>query len=92
MTWLISLKAKIYVLGALLVTFLGIILRNSYLAAQNERLRHKADLALAQVRYSKEVAYADTEIDQTFSHRAEVANEQVEDGVVPDNLREPNEW
>lgn len=90
MTWLLTIKAKLYAIGAALIAFVGIILRNRYLSQKADRAAHRADVAEAAIRQRKRIDQGDADIDAEFEHWAKQMREDRE--KVPGNLSNPNDF
>ena len=81
------LKTKIYAIGVVLFALLLGLLK-----IQTERAKswkEKAKKSENQLNFDRRQAKLDTEIEQEFSHRAELAKESLDDGEIPDHLRKP---
>ena len=84
MLWL---KSKIYAIGV--VIFGGLLVALKFLIARNRTLKKRADSATSQLNFERELDTIDTEIEQDFSHRADLAKEKLDEGAIPDHLRNP---
>lgn len=89
--WL-KVKGALYAAAALAVSFIGLIVRNRYLAAKTERLEEKADNALAEVNRRRIIDEKLSEVDNRFSRRAAEAREARERKEVPPSLKDSNDW
>ena len=85
MLWL---KSKIYAIGV--VIFGGLLVALKFLIARNRTLKKRADSATSQLNFERELDTIDTEIEQDFSHRADLAKEKLDEGAIPDHLRNPD--
>ena len=84
------LKGKLILIGGAVITFLlGVI---KFQSVQNKRNKKRAVQAEKTLKFKEDVDTIDEEIDQEFSHRAEEAKQDVEDGKVPRNLSDPNDF
>lgn len=73
-------------IGVSLLAVIKVLLsRNKHLKKENKQLE-------ADIGFREGVDEADSEIEQEFSHRADEANRDIDDGEIPDNLRNPNSW
>lgn len=73
-------------IGVSLLAVIKVLLsRNKHLKKENKQLE-------ADIEFREGVDEADSEIEQEFSHRADEANRHIDDGEIPDNLRNPNSW
>ncbi len=80
-------KAKLLAIGGAIVAFLmGII---KYLSVRNKTLKDQRDAAKADLKFRKDVDKLDEEIEQEYSHRAEEAQKDLDEGNIPDHLRNP---
>lgn len=84
--WL-KMKAQLYAAGALLLGFLGLLLRNRYLSKKADRADHRADVAEAGIRRKIETEKREHETDQQFEDAKRAASEDLEH--VPDHLANP---
>ena len=83
MTWL-SFKAKLAAAGTIALGVILVMLK--YFMSKAKKEERRADVAEANVERVVKTQKRETEIDQEYSHRAEVANEQIQDGAIPDHL------
>lgn len=91
MSWL-TLKAKLYALGALLLAGAAFFFRLKVVTAQRDRAVKKAEEAQAQAHVEKVIRETDAEIYSQYSDLAREANEAAREGRVSDNRRKPSEW
>lgn len=81
------IKAKLLAVGGAIVAFLlGII---KFLSFRNATLKKQRDQFKADLDFKEDVDELDEEISQTFSHRAEEAREALDEGNIPEHLRNP---
>lgn len=90
MSWL-SIKAKLWGLGALILAGIGFILRLRVLEHQRDAARERANWAEAEANYRRVKDKKEAEIDQEFSDLEARRKQDVKDGKVPENLRNPND-
>lgn len=83
-----SLKTKIYAIGAGIIGFLLFLVK--FLAGRNKALKEEVKAAESQLQFRKDIDIIDAEIGQEFSHRAEEARRDVENGDIPDHLSNPD--
>lgn len=83
---LLSSKLKLIGLG-ILAFLLGLV---KYLSARNKSLRNEVKTVKADLQFRKDVDIIDAEIEQEFSHRAEEARKDVEQGDIPSHLSDPD--
>ena len=88
---LLNIKAKLAALGAIALAAIAAILRISYLKNQRDSLKDRARTLDAQLKQRAEVDEADAEIEATFSRRAKEARRVLDEGGIPDHLRNPND-
>lgn len=91
MNWL-AWKARIYAVGALCLGIITVIIRMKFVTNQRDKFKADAEVYKLQVKQAQLNDAADSEIEQTFSRRAHEAEEAIEDGQVPSNIRNPNDW
>lgn len=82
------LKGKLVLIGGGIIAFLLAALK--ILSLQNKRNKRRAEQAEKTLKFKADVDILDAEIEQEFSHRAEEAQKDMEEGRVPDNLSKPN--
>ena len=83
-------KIKDYALaaGAALIGVLYLLLR--IVGGQRDRYKRDAEVAEATVKQRDQEIKSDNEVDQEFSHRAQETKRDLDEGTVPDILRDPN--
>ena len=59
-------------------------------SGQRDRYKRDAKVAEATVKQRDQEMASDNEVDQEFSHRAEETKRDLDEGTVPDILRDPN--
>lgn len=91
MTWL-SLKAKLWAIGAFGLAIFAAIFRIRYLTSQRDKAVAQAESAKAQAHVERVVRETDAEIYREHSDLAREAKEAIKRGEVPDNLERPNDW
>jgi len=87
---LLGIKAKLIAAGSLALAAIAAIIRISFLKNQRDSLKTKAKTLEAQVRQQAEIEQADAEIEQEYSRRATEARRVIDEGGIPDHLRDPN--
>lgn len=88
---LLGIKAKLAALGTLALAAIAAIIRISFLKNQRDALKDKAKTLEAQVKQQAEIEQADAEIEATYSRRAKEAKRVIDEGGIPDHLRDPND-
>lgn len=88
MNWL-SLKAKLYALGGVLLTVTAFFLRLKHVKHQRDKYKEHADIYKNQVEQKKKVDKVDAEIESEYSDKRREAKASDE---MPDNIRNPNSW
>ena len=78
------LKTKLLAAGGILIA--GLIAALKFMSAKAAKEGKRADRAEANVKRVVKTQERELEIDQDYSHRAEVANEQIKEGAIPDHL------
>ena len=83
-------KIKQYALaiGGAIIGVLYLLLKISGL--QRNKARREAKAYKAQVKQREAEMKSDNEVDQEFSHRAEEARRDLDEGRIPDIIRRPN--
>jgi len=83
-------KIKQYALaiGGAIIGVLYLLLR--IVGMQRNKARREAEAYKAQVKQREAEMKSDNEVDQEFSHRAEEARKDLDEGTVPRILRDPN--
>ncbi len=84
------IKSKLLLIGGGIIVFLLAALK--VLSFQNKRNKKRAERAEGQLQFKEDVDTLDSEIEQTISRRAEVANEDREEGKTPNVIRNPNDY
>lgn len=75
--------------GIAFVALFGIVKIQS---EQKQSLRRKNKTLNAQIDQANAIAEAESELDQTFSHRAEEAQRDIKAGKMPENIKRRNEY
>jgi hypothetical protein len=89
--WL-TIKAKLYALGALILAAVGFFIRLKVVKTQRDNLKEKVAVSEARIRQADRLRQRDTELEeQSRSRRADVLK-QVESEGVSDELKDPNDW
>ncbi len=84
---LLNLKSKVIAASAAIIVFLlGVV---KLFLHRNSQLKQRVKKAEGQLKQSREQARLDAEIEQEFSHRAEEARRDLDEGNIPDHLRNP---
>ena len=83
------LKAKGAIIGAAILA--GLIATIKVLSMQNARNARRADRAEASLKFKQDVDIIDAEIEQEFSHMADLAQEALENDEIPEHLRKPRD-
>lgn len=87
MALLSLLKSKSLAIGLGILAFMAGLLK-----IQSERARSwkdKAKNAESQLEFRDDVIESENEIDQEFSHRADEARKDLDEGNIPEHLRNP---
>ena len=79
-----ALKTKLVAIGSLLVVSLVAALK--FMSAKASRQEKRADIAEANVERVVRTQERETEIDNEYSYRAGVANEEIKAGEIPSHL------
>jgi hypothetical protein len=89
--WL-TIKTKLYALGALILAAVGFFIRLKVVKTQRDNLKEKVAVSEARIRQADRLRQRDTELEeQSRSRRADVLK-QVESEGVSDELKDPNDW
>ena len=89
MNWL-TLKAKLYAAGAVLIGVLAFFLRLKVVTHQRDVAKEKAKRATAQAKEATAIVEADAEIEEEFVELEQESEEAIEKGEMPDHMRERN--
>lgn len=81
------IKSKAVAYGAAIFAFIAMVV--SVLFVRGSRWKKIAKQNKRQLDFEREVEESESEIEQEFSHRAEEANKDLENEVIPDHLRNP---
>ena len=92
MSFLIGLKAKLVAIGLAVLAFVGVVLRNRYLATKVDKSERRADRAEATIVYKEKVEKSDAQITAEVSEVRKRIKEDVKAGKVPSNLSNPNDF
>ena len=82
------LKTKIAAIGAAIIG--ALLLTVKFLTMRNKSLKKQRDQAEADLQFREDVDIMDEEIEQDFSHRAEEAQKDLDEGEIPDHLANPS--
>lgn len=91
MSWL-TIKAKLIAAGAGLMAILAFVLRLKIVTAQRDKARVKAKTAEKAAKQAHDVIESDTEIEVEFSDLERESKRDIENGKMPDNIRNRNEF
>ena len=89
MNWL-TIKAKLFALGATVLTVAAFFLRLKLVTAQRDKARKRADAEAARADQAEDIAKADEEIEAKYSDLERESKRDIEKGVMPDNIRNRN--
>lgn len=94
LSFLAGLKPKLWALGAAILAFVAVIVRLKWVKQQRDSARYERDKAVFQVKQRKAVDDNLAEVDQTFSRRAALRQQEKQDepDKVPDRLRDNNRF
>ena len=62
-----------------------------FLNYRNTTLRNEVNIAKKSLKFREDVDIVESEIDQEFSHRAEEARKDLDEGDIPDHLQHPRD-
>ena len=79
-----AFKAKLAAAGTIALGAIIILLK--YFMSKAKKEERRADIAEANVERVARTQKRETEIDQEYSHRAGVANEEIQAGEIPSHL------
>ena len=89
MNWL-TIKAKLFALGATVLTVAAFFLRLKLVTAQRDKARKRADAEAARADQAEDIAEADAEIEAKYSDLERESKRDIEKGVMPSNIRNRN--
>ena len=89
MNWL-SIKAKLFALGATVLTVAAFFLRLKLVTAQRDKARKRADAEAARADQAEDIAKADEEIEAKYSDLERESKRDIEAKRMPDNIRNRN--
>ena len=91
MSFLLGLKAKLFGLGAILLTVLAFFLRLKTVTYQRDKAVYKTKVLKQEIKVRKQTVDLDKTVeDQLESHRAELIKD-LEDETTPANISKPND-
>ena len=89
MNWL-TIKAKLFALGAFLLTVAAFFLRLKLVTAQRDKARDRADAEAARADQAEDIAKADAEIEAKYSDLERESKRDIEAKRMPSNIRNRN--
>ncbi len=89
---LLTIKAKLIAFGAASLAVIGFFLRLKVVTAQRDKARIKAKTAEKAAKQLGEVIESDAEIEGEFSELEREAEDDIENGEMPDNIRNRNQF
>ena len=89
MNWL-TINAKLFALGATVLTAAAFFLRLKLVTTQRDKARKRADAEAARADQAEDIAKADEEIEAKYSDLERESKRDIEKGVMPDNIRNRN--
>ena len=92
MSFLLTLKSKLLALGGFILAVLTVVLRMNMLKDQRDKAREKAKIAQAQAVAAKKTLQEDEKIDQQVDEQRKKSNEAIDNGEMPDNIRNRNDF
>jgi len=83
------LKTKFLAVGAgIIAILLGII---KFLRVRNTTLKNEVNIARKELKFRADVDTIEEEIEQEYSHRADEARRDIDEGTIPEHLRNPRD-
>ena len=89
MNWL-TIKAKLFALGATVLTVAAFFLRLKLVTAQRDKARKRADAEAARADQAEDIAEADEEIEAKYSDLERESKRDIEAKRMPSNIRNRN--
>ena len=89
MNWL-SIKAKLFALGATVLTVAAFFLRLKIVTAQRDKARKRADAEAARADQAEDIAEADAEIEAKYSDLERESKRDIKAKRMPSNIRNRN--
>ena len=89
MNWL-TIKAKLFALGATVLTVAAFFLRLKLVTAQRDKARKRADAEAARADQAEDIAKADEEIEAKYSDLERESKRDIKAKRMPDNIRNRN--
>ena len=89
MNWL-TIKAKLFALGATVLTVAAFFLRLKIVTAQRDKARKRADAEAARADQAEDIAKADAEIETKYSDLERESKRDIKSGRMPSNIRNRN--
>ncbi len=83
-----KIKQYAIAIGGAIIGVLYLLLK--IVGMQRDKAKRNAEAYKAQVKQREAEMKSDDEVDQEFSHRAQEARRDLDEGNVPDILRDPN--
>ena len=83
-----AIRKYAQLIGAAIIGVLYLLLK--IVSGQRDKAKRDAKAYKAQVKQREAEMKSDNEVDQEFSHRAEEARRDLDEGRIPDILRDPN--
>jgi uncharacterized protein YjcR len=92
MALLATFKAYAYAIGAAIVGFGLLILRNMMLKGQRDKARDNAKTYKAQAEQAQAIQKVDAEIELEYSDLEREAKKAIKNGEMPSNIRNRNSY
>ena len=89
MNWL-TIKAKLFALGATVLTVAAFFLRLKIVTAQRDKARKRADAEAARADQAEDIAKADEEIEAKYSDLERESKRDIKAKRMPSNIRNRN--
>ena len=89
MNWL-TIKAKLFALGATVLTVAAFFLRLKLVTAQRDKARKRADAEAARADQAEDIAKADEEIEAKYSDLERESKRDIKAKRMPSNIRNRN--
>ena len=89
MNWL-TIKAKLFALGATVLTVAAFFLRLKLVIAQRDKARKRADAEAARADQAEDIAKADEEIEAKYSDLERESKRDIKAKRMPRNIRNRN--
>ena len=91
MNWL-TLKAKLWALGAVLLTVLAYVGNHKRVVNQRDKLKKKVVQAKVEIKTQKEINALDNTLSDNVSLRRIEARKEIDSGKAPENIKNPNDF